>query len=558
MMKIRVFRTLFFVLVAAAFLGGGCGKSSSPAPPPPGKFQLESSGIPGFNDGRRIRVASRTPAAEFSFSSRLDRASVTTTSVTFKTTAGASVAYTASYKKNDSVLVLQPSSPLAPLTEFNIVVSNTLKSTDNAVLQNGTTVKFMTPIDSTDKFPVLSDDELLTLVQRQTFKYFWDFGHPNSGLARERNSSGETVTSGGSGFGIMALIVGVERGFITRAEGLTRMQKIVGFLKNNAQTFKGAYSHWLNGTTGAVQPFSAKDDGADLVETSYLIAGLLSARQYFNLADAGETTLRSDINTIWQKVEWDWFRKGSENVLYWHWSPNFNWDMNHQVRGWNECLITYVLAASSPTHAVPKIVYDNGWAKNGEIVNGNTYAGHTIPLGEAYGGPLFFAHYSFLGINPEGLSDAYANYWTQNRAHTLIHYNYCSSIANWYGYSQSNWGLTASDDINGYKAHSPTNDNGVISPTAALSSFPYTPDESMKALKFFYYKLGDKLWGNYGFYDAFSLHEPWFATSTLAIDQGPIIVMMENYRTGLIWDLFMSCPEVKTGMTNLGFTSPNL
>jgi hypothetical protein len=557
MMKIGVFRTLFFVLVAAAFWGGACSKSSSP-PPPPGNFQLKSSGIPGFNDGKRVRVASRTPAAEFSFSSRLDRASVTATSVTLKTTAGANIAYTASYKKNDSVLVLQPFSPLAPLTEYSIVVSNILKSTDNAVLQNGTTVKFMTPIDSSDKFPVVSDDALLTLVQRQTFKYFWDFGHPTSGLARERNTSGETVTSGGSGFGIMALIVGVERGFITRAEGLARMQKIVGFLKNNAQTFKGAYSHWLNGTTGAAQPFSAKDDGADLVETSYLIAGLLSARQYFNLADAGETTLRTDINTIWQKVEWDWFRKGSENVLYWHWSPNFNWDMNHQVRGWNECLITYVLAASSPTHSIPKVVYDNGWAKNGAIVNGNMFSGHTLPLGEAYGGPLFFAHYSFLGINPEALTDAYANYWTQNRAHSLIHYDYCRNNGRWYGYSESNWGLTASDDINGYRAHSPTNDNGVISPTAALSSFPYTPDESMKALRFFYYKLGDKLWGDYGFYDAFSLHEPWFASSTLAIDQGPIIVMMENYRTGLIWDLFMSCPEVKTGMANLGFTSPNL
>lgn len=232
--------------------------------------------------------------------------------------------------------------------------------------------------------------------------------------------------------------------------------------------------------------------------------------------------------------------------------------MNHAIRGWNECLITYVMAASSPTNAIPKIVYDNGWAKNGGIANGNGYAGHILPLGEPYGGPLFFAHYSFMGINPQSLTDAYANYFTQNRAHSLINYNYCKNNTAWYGYSESNWGLTASDDIAGYKAHSPTNDNGVISPTAALSSFPYTPDESMKALKFFYYKMGDRLWGPYGFYDAFSLHEPWFASSTLAIDQGPIIVMIENYRSGLIWNLFMSCPEVKTGMTNLGFSSPNL
>lgn len=554
-MKKGVFATIVLLLVSAAFWGGGCGKSSSPAPP--GFFQTTKTTLPGFNDTKRIRVNSRMPAPEFSFSTKIDRATAST-NILFRNNANVNIPFNVAFKNNDSTIVVQPTSPLAALTEFTVTVSSALKSTSNSTLQNAAIVKFMTPIDSTDKFPVISDDVLLTLTQQQHFKYFWDFGHPVSGLARERNTSGETVTSGGSGFGIMALIVGVERGFITRADGLARMQKIVGFLKNTAQKFHGAYSHWLNGTTGAAQPFSAKDDGADLVETAYLMAGLLSARQYFNLADASETTLRADINTLWQAVEWDWFRKSNENVLYWHWSPNFAWDMNHQVRGWNECLITYVLAAASPTHSIPKIVYDNGWARNGAMANGNTYGNYTLPLGEPFGGPLFFAHYSFLGINPQQLTDGYANYWNQNRAHTLIHYDYCRTNTNWYGYSDMNWGLTASDDINGYRAHSPTNDNGVISPTAALSSFPYSPDESMKALRFFYYKLGDKLWGPYGFYDAFSLHEPWFAGSTLAIDQGPIIIMIENYRTGLLWNLFMSCPEIKTGMTNLGFTSPHL
>ena len=554
-MKKGVFPTIVCILISAAFWGGGCSKSSGPEPAK--LFQLSTQKIAGFNDGRRIRSENRTLAAEFSFTTPIDRASVPG-SFTFRNATGGDIPFNASYKNSDSTVVIQPTSALASLTEFTISVSTALKAKTNATLQIGSSLKFMSPIDSTDKFPVISDNALLTLVQQQHFKYFWDFGHPVSGLARERNSSPETVTSGGSGFGIMALVVGVERGFVTRAEGLTRMQKIVGFLKNNAQHFHGAYSHWINGTTGVTQPFSAKDDGADLVETSYLVAGLLTARQYFNQANTDETTLRNDINTLWQAVEWSWFRKNNENVLYWHWSPNFAWDMNHQIRGWNECLITYVMAASSPTNAIPKIVYDNGWAKNGGIANGNGYAGHILPLGEPYGGPLFFAHYSFMGINPQSLTDAYANYFTQNRAHSLINYNYCKNNTNWYGYSESNWGLTASDDIAGYKAHSPTNDNGVISPTAALSSFPYTPDESMKALKFFYYKMGDKLWGPYGFYDAFSLHEPWFASSTLAIDQGPIIVMIENYRSGLIWNLFMSCPEVKTGMTNLGFSSPNL
>jgi hypothetical protein len=218
-----------------------------------------------------------------------------------------------------------------------------------------------------------------------------------------------------------------------------------------------------------------------------------------------------------------------------------------------------VLAASSTTYPIPKIVYDNGWAQNGGMKNGNSYYGYTLPLGPPLGGPLFFEHYSFMGIDPNGLTDQYANYQTQTVNHTKINYEYCkANPKNYIGYSDESWGLTASDIPGGYAASSPTNDLGVIAPTAALSSFPYTPAESMKALKYFYYKLGDRLWGQYGFYDAFSLHQQWFANSTLAIDQGPIIVMIENYRSGLMWNLFMSCPEVKTGMKNLGFSSPHL
>jgi len=425
-------------------------------------------------------------------------------------------------------------------------------------LQSAVTVNVLTNIDSTDKFPRISDDQLLDLVQRQTFKYFWDFAHPVSGLARERNTSGETVTTGGSGFGIMAIPVAINRNFITRAEGLARMQKIVGFLKNQAQKVHGAFPHWMNGTTGAIQPFSQKDDGADLVETSFLMQGLLCARQYFNGADAAETNLRNDINTLWNGVEWNFFRQNDQNVLYWHYSQNYQWQMNFPIRGWNEALITYVLAASSTTYSIPKIVYDNGWAGGPNFINNNTYYGYKLPLGPPFGGPMFFAHYSFLGLNPNGLKDNYADYQVQNHVHTLINYTYCkTNPKGFFGYSDENWGLTASDDNQvGYMAHDPANDDGVISPTAAISSMPYAPTESMRALRFFYYKLGDKIWKDYGFVDAFSLKDAWFADSFLAIDQGPMIVMIENYRTGLLWTLFMSCPEVKAGLQKLGFSSP--
>lgn len=533
-------------------------KSGSEFTPLPDPLTVSSVLIDGLAVHQTIYNINTLPVIEFHLSDAVDRNSVSSALV-FTGNSITPIAFNISYSNNDKVIKIQPSGNLNYLEAYQINLRPTLKSKDGNNLQPAYNLTFITQIDSTDKFQRISDTALIELVQQQTFKYFWDFAHPVSGLARERNTSGEIVTSGGSGFGIMAIITGVHRGFISRQQGLERMQTMVGFLKNTAQKFHGAFSHWMNGTTGAVIPFSTKDNGADLVETSFLIQGLLTARQYFNSSDPAEVVLRTDINSIWQGVEWNWFRKNNENVLYWHWSPNFNWEMNMQIKGWNECLVTYVLAASSPTHSIPRIVYDNGWASNGGMRNMNTYYGYQLPLGPPLGGPLFFEHYSFLGINPIGLTDQYANYQTQTVNHTKINYEYCKANPNgWFGYSDQCWGLTASDIPNGYTASSPTNDVGVIAPTAALSSFPYTPAESMKALKFFYYKLGDKLWGLYGFYDAFSLKDLWFSNSYLAIDQGPIIVMLENYRSGLLWNLFTSCPEVKSGLQSLGFSAPYL
>ncbi len=554
------------LLGLAVILLAACGKKSSdsplPPPPPPAALVFQTArldNVPAIISTANYNTRPNS-TIRIRFSHAIDRATVGG-AVLVRENGTTPVAISYAYENGDSTLVVTPSSPYKYLARYFISAATTLKSSAGGALNAALSIQFITQIDSTDKFPLLSDNALLDLVQQQTFKYFWDYGHPVSGLARERsNTTPETVTTGGSGFGIMAIPVGINRGFISRAQGLTRMQTIVGFLKNTAQKFHGAFPHWLNGTTGTVIPFSTKDDGADLVETSYLMAGLLAARQYFNGADPAETTLRADINILWNGVEWNWFRKSNENVLYWHWSPVYNWDMNHKIQGWNECLVTYIMAASSTTFGIPQVVYREGFARNGGMANGNSYYGYILPLGAANGGPLFFAHYSFLGINPNGLSDIYASYQAQVTNHTKINYEYCRANPNGYfGYSNLCWGLTASDVPNGYNANEPNNDIGVISPTAALSSFPYTPAESMNALKFFYYKLGDKIWKQYGFADAFSLKELWYADSFLAIDQGPIIVMIENYRSGLVWNLLTSCPEIKNGMKNvLGFTAPYL
>jgi hypothetical protein len=380
-------------------------------------------------------------------------------------------------------------------------------------------------------------------------------------MARERSNvaydyGDEVVTTGGTGFGVMSIIVATERGWISRDTAAKHLLKMVRFL-SKADSYHGVFAHWLNGSTGKTIPFSRKDDGADLVETSYLFQGLLCARQYFDRDNRTESDLRNRINWMWNDIEWNWFTKGGEEVLYWHWSPNNGWAMNFPVRGFNECLIMYVLAASGERYPVTDAVYHRGWAQSNFFKNGKQFYGITLPLGFDYGGPLFFSQYSFLGLNPKGLKDRYANYWQQNQNHSLINRAYCiDNPKKWKGYGENCWGLTASDSYVGYAAHSPTEDLGVISPTAALSAFPYTPDESMKVLKHFYNDLGDKIWGNYGFVDGFSESKNWYAKSYLAIDQGPIVVMIENYRTGLLWKLFMSCPEIQRGLKKLDFESP--
>lgn len=548
------------LLFGICFLITSCGKENTPDPVvivQPQNIAIATVDLNGNAFPTEAYGQSVSPVFRVRFTGKVLKTSADA-ATSIVNSAGSSMPVVITYPF-DSVMQVQMASNLAYLSKFTFKITTSLKSLSGGSLNAGYTKEFSTVIDSADKFPIITDDELLTKVQQQTFKYFWDFGHPTSGLARERNTSGDLVTSGGSGFGIMSIPVGISRNFITRADGFARVQKIVGFLKNNAVKVKGAFPHWLNGVTGAIIPFSANDNGADLVETSYLMMGLLTARQYFNGTAAAEVTLRADINALYNAVEWDWFHQGGQDVLTWHYSPDKLWTINLKIRGWNESLITYVLAAASPTHPIPTSVYTNGWKGNANFLNGNTYYGVQLPLGPVAGGPLFFEHYSFMGINPTGLQEAGINYFTQAKNHTLINKNYCvTNPRRWYGFSDQSWGLTASDIENGYTASSPTNDQGYIAPTAAISSFPYTPVESMAALKFFYYKLGDKLFKEYGFTDAYSLSSTWVATSTLAIDQGPIINMIENQRTGLLWNLFTSAPEVKASLLQLGFTAPYL
>ncbi|MBU1096279.1 MAG: T9SS type A sorting domain-containing protein [Bacteroidetes bacterium] len=417
---------------------------------------------------------------------------------------------------------------------------------------------------------IMSDDEFLDMTQRATFRYFWDYSDPNSGLARERYPNDPACAIGGTGFGIMAMLVGIERNYISREQGIQRLLKILDFLINKADKFHGAFPHWINGTTGKVIPFGSNDNGGDIVETSYLIQGLLTARQYFNLDNLLEKSLRDKINYVWENVEWDWYQRSPySDYLYWNWSPDFGWAVNVKVQGWNETLITYLLAIASPTHPIPAELYYDGFAGSPDYKNYNSYYGYRLYVGKSYAGPLFFTHYSFLGFDPHNYRDKFTNYFEHNRNAALVHKAYCTqNTLNFNGYGENCWGLTASYSIPGvgYSAHEPVfNDNGTIAPTAAISSIAYTPQESIEVIKHLYRTYKNKIWWDYGFKDAFNItysskgiNGEWFSDGYLAIDQGPIIVMIENYRTQLLWNNFMKNPEIEAALFAMGFSRDTL
>ena len=424
----------------------------------------------------------------------------------------------------------------------------------------------------------LSDEALLDTVQHRTFRYFWEGAEPNSGLARERihmdgiypENDQNIVTSGGSGFGIMAILAGIDRGYVTREEGLKRMERIITFLET-ADRFHGVCPHWWHGDTGKVKPFGQKDNGGDLVETAFIMQALLTVHQYYVNKDSSrqtptekalterELSLATRIDQLWREVDWNFYRQNGQNVLYWHWSPQYAWEMNFPIHGYNECLIMYILAAASPTHGIPPKVYHEGWAENGAILSPHKVENIELNLRylDSKAGPLFWAQYSFLGLNPTKLKDKYcSDYFNEMKNLTLANRAYCIRNPKCHkGFGSDCWGLTASYSVNGYAAHAPNehDDKGVISPTAALSSIVYTPEYSLQVMRHLY-EMGEKVFGPYGFYDAFSETDNWYPQRYLAIDQGPIAVMIENYRSGLLWKLFMSHPDIQKGLQKLGFS----
>jgi hypothetical protein len=420
---------------------------------------------------------------------------------------------------------------------------------------------------STRKLQFKNDEEFLTYIQKQHFEYMWSGAEPSSGLARVRllmdnpQKDQDIITVGGSGFGVAGILVGIKRGFITRKQGVERLSTIVSFL-SKAQRHHGMWPHWIRAVTGETVPFAnptSKDNGGDIVESAFMMQSLLCVRQFLKDGNKDEKAIAHQIDQLWKEMDWDWYRNNNEYLL-WHWSPDYAFEKNFALKGYNESLITYILGASSPTHALGQSAYHNGWGRGGDIVNDNSLYG--VPLlvkhntGAQYIGPMFWAFFSYIGFDPRGIKDEFGiNYWKVNVSQAKIQQAYCvENPKGFKGYGENCWGFTAGYSVKGYSAHNIKNDKGVISPSAALGSFPYSPEGSMKALKHYYFDMGDSLWGQYGFYDGFSETEHKVLRCYLANNQCTVAPMIENYRSGFLWKLFMSCPEVQAGLKKLGFS----
>lgn len=420
----------------------------------------------------------------------------------------------------------------------------------------------------------LNDPALLAMVQEACFRYYWEAANPDSGMAVEILPGDDNLVAvGASGFGVMAILVAVERGFIPRDQGVERLLQIVRFL-GRADRFHGVWPHFLDGRTGCVWPLFGKyDDGGDLVETAFMMQGLLAARHYFDQNNPSEREVRESITRLWQDVEWDWYRKSPDSeFLYWHWSPHHAWHISHPLVGWNETLIVYLLAIASPTHGIPASMYDSGWASQSEqavayrrnwsrttqgdhYTNGNSYYGIELEVGEGTGGELFFTQFSFLGFDPRNRRDKFTNYFRNNRNIARISQAYCTdNPRKFVGYGPDCWGRSAGIFSGGGKAL-PRDDNGTISCSAALGSFPYTPVESMACLKHFYRDLGPETFGVYGFHDGFNQTEAWFDEVYMGLNQAQIVVMIENHLSGLIWRHFMANPEIPGMLDAIGLRS---
>ncbi|HEX7117569.1 MAG TPA: glucoamylase family protein [Longimicrobiales bacterium] len=443
------------------------------------------------------------------------------------------------------------------------------------------------PADPADGAVSPADLAFLDTLQHRTFRFFWERANPENGLVPDRWPTPSFSSIAAVGFGLPAYAVGIERGWITRAEGADRVRTTLRFLWNAPQGdapagvsgYQGFFYHFLDMRTG--HRFEQVE--LSTIDTALLMAGVLFCMEYFDGPDPVEAEIRALADSLYRRVDWAWMLNENGRISM-GWRPDRGF-ITYDWRGYNEAMVLLILALGSPTHPVPEDVW-------------TTYTS-TNAWGDYYGqehvgfAPLFGHQYSHIFIDFRGIQDAYMrarglDYFENSRRATLAQRQYAiDNPMGWRGYGADVWGLTASDGpadatlpVDGtprrfysYTArgasHTDVRDDGTLAPTALGGSIPFAPPQTIRALRAIRDRYGAAIWGEYGFLDAFNptfqwTDVPlkhgrvipglgWFDTDYLGIDQGPIVLMAENYRSGLIWERLRQNPYIVRGLRRAGF-----
>lgn len=429
--------------------------------------------------------------------------------------------------------------------------------------------------------------ELFDELEERTFRFFWDTADSETGLVPDRYPTPSYASIAATGFGLTAYPIGVERGYITRAAARDRVLKTLRFLYNAPQGnqatgmagYKGFYYRYLDMKTGA----RVGDIELSTVDTSLLLGGMLFCQSYFDRQDPTEVQIRNLVEAIYRRVDWRWAQVRPPAISH-GWTPESLF-LEYDWRGYNEAMLVYLLALGSPTHPVAPSAWEEwarGYAGFWDTEQGRKY----LAFGSLFGHQYSHVWIDFRGILDTPMRQAGFDYAENTRRATYAQRAY--AIANpmhWTGYGENIWGLTASDGATnaelpfagekrrfrtywargiGKKAF----DDGTIAPTAAAASIAFAPEIALPAVMEMYRRYGAHIVGEYGFYDAFNpsfnydvplTHGRripdvgWVATDYLGIDEGPIVAMIENYRTGLVWRAMRKNPHIRRGLELAGF-----
>ncbi len=388
-----------------------------------------------------------------------------------------------------------------------------------------------------------ADDAFLEELEKANFQFFWEQADPTTGLVKDRcnvraTDKGVVASIASTGFGLTALCIGEQRGYITRTEARRRVLATLRFLWEAMPNHRGFFFHFANAKTGE----RIWDSEVSSIDTAILICGVLMCREYFRNVEISRLAY-----AISNRVEWTWLAEDT-SLLQHGWEPEAGF-LPYRWNYYSELMMMYLLGMGSPSHPLRADSW-NAWKRTTFDYEGTRYIGSFAPL--------FIHQYSQAWFDLRKKRDKYADYFENSRIATDVHRRWCVELGKQFpDYTDDLWGITASDSEHGYVAWGGPPEmgpvDGTVVPSAAAGSLPFLPEATLRVLRNIKNRYGDRCWSKYGFINAFNPLKNWYDTDVIGIDTGITITMAENLRTGFVWNTFMKSREAQTGLKLAGF-----